>query len=147
MADNSPPLLFKRVLGSLRPANRAAEDAMAQLGDKPVRVRITAVRGNVARNAFYWAILGIAAPMLSEKVEGDALTAKLLHGVLKDRYGLVPVIKLPSGEAIKDYDAASTAFHRMTEPDRAIYVDWAVATLSKWLGVSVDDLRREGEDT
>lgn len=145
MPDDSPPLLFKRVLGSLRPANKAAEEALAQLGDKPIRVRMTAVRGNVKRNALYWAVLGIAAPMLSERLEGDAINANLLHKILKDRYGLVPVITLPSGDKVKDYDAASTAFHRMPENERADYVTWAIATLAKWLGCTPEDLRREGE--
>ncbi|WP_051767896.1 hypothetical protein [Sphingobium sp. DC-2] len=146
MADDNPPLLFKRVFGSLRPANRAAEEAMANVGDKPVRVRITAVGGNVRRNGLYWAVLGMVTPMLSERIEGDALTTGLLHKILKDRYGLVPVVTLPSGDKVKDYDAASTAFHRMTEPERAEYVTWALATLSKWLGVDVEDLRREGAE-
>lgn len=145
MADSNPPLLFKRVFGSLRPANRAAEEAMANVGDGPVRVRITAVGGNVRRNGLYWSILGLVVPMLSELIQGDALTTSLLHKILKDRYGLVPIVTLPSGDKVKDYDAASTAFHRMTEPERAEYVTWSLATLSKWLGCSVEDLRREGE--
>ena len=145
MSDDSPPLLFKRVLGSLRPANKAAEEALANLGDKPVRVRMTSVGGNVKRNAFYWALLGIVTPILSEMIEGDALTTGLLHKILKDRYGLVPLVKLPSGDVVKDYDAASTAFHRMSEEDRSVYVTWAVATLSKWIGVDVTTLRSEAE--
>lgn len=79
--------------------------------------------------------------MLSERVEGDALNAELLHRILKDRYGLVKVITLPSGDTIKDYD--STSFAKMAEPDRARFVDWALDTLAKWLGVRVEDLLRE----
>lgn len=143
MAADSPPLLFKRVLGSLRPANAAAETALAAIGDKPVRVRITRASGNTRRNALYWAILGIAAPMLSERIEGDALDAEMLHRVLKDRRGLVRVITLPSGDTLKDYD--STSFASMAEPERAAFIDWALSTVAKWLGVPVEDLRREGE--
>lgn len=142
MADESP-LLFRKVLGGLRPANPAAEAAISAIDDKPVRVRITRTTGNVRRNGLYWAVLGMAAPMLSERIEGDALTPELLHRILKDRYGLVRAIRLPSGDVIKDYE--STSFAKMPENERAAFVDWALDTLSKWLGVSVTDLRREGQ--
>lgn len=142
MADEAP-LLFRKVLGSLRPANAAATDALAAIGDKPIRCRITRTTGNVRRNALYWACLGVAAPMLSERIDGAALNAELLHQVLKDKAGLVRVITLPSGETIKDYQ--STSFSKMPENERAAFVDWALQTLSKWLGVEVTDLRREGE--
>lgn len=141
--SDEPPLLFRKVLGSLRPANRAAETALAALDDKPMRIRITRTSGNVRRNALYWAVLGVAAPMLSEKVEGDALTVDLLHRILKDRAGLVRIITLPSGDTIKDYE--STSFAKMPENQRAEFIDWALNTLSKWLGVDVADLRHEGE--
>lgn len=142
MADE-PVYLARKVLGSLRPANRAAEEAFAAIDDKPIRIRITRTNGNTRRNALYWSCLALAAPMLSERIEGDALTAELLHRILKDRYGLVRVLTLPSGDTIKDYD--STSFAKMAEPERARFIDWALETLSKWLGVDVTDLRREGE--
>lgn len=143
MSGDTAPLLFRKVLGSLRPVGKAAEDALAAIGDNPVRIRITKTTGNVARNALYWSCLGVAAPMLSERIEGDALTPDLLHRILKDRAGLVRLITLPSGDVIKDYD--STSFAKMPENERAAFVDWALATLSKWLGCDVTDLRREGE--
>lgn len=142
MADE-PVYLARKVLGSLRPANKAAEEAFAAIDDKPVRIRITRTNGNVKRNALYWSCLALAAPMLSERIEGDALSAELLHRILKDRYGLVRVITLPSGDQIKDYE--STSFASMAEPERAAFIDWALQTLSKWLGVDVTDLRREAE--
>lgn len=141
--SDSAPLLFRRVFGSLRPANKASEEALAAIGDGPVRVRITKTTGNVRRNALYWSCLAIAAPMLSERIEGDALTAELLHRILKDRAGLVRVIHLPSGDTIKDYE--STSFASMPEHDRTKFIDWSLATLSKWLGCDVTDLIREGE--
>jgi hypothetical protein len=140
---DQPPLLFRRVLGSLTPANKAATEAVAAIDAAPVRVRITRTTGNVKRNALYWSCLSVAAPMLSERMEGDPLNAELLHRILKDRYGLVRVITLPSGDTIKDYD--STSFGKMTEPDRAKFIDWALSAVSKWLGCDVTDLRREGE--
>lgn len=142
MAD-APPLIFRRILGSLRPVGPIAEKALAALDDGPVRVRITRTAGNVKRNAFYWSVLGIAAPMLSERIEGDALDAEMLHRILKDRRGLVRVITLPSGDTIKDYD--STSFSKMPEHERAAFIDWSIATLSRWLGCDVSDLRSEAE--
>jgi hypothetical protein len=142
MADE-PPLLFRKVLGALRPASKAAEAALAAIDDKPIRVRITRTTGNVRRNALYWACLGVAAPMLSDKIDGPALNVELLHRILKDKAGLVRVITLPSGDTIKDYE--STSFAKMPENERAAFIDWALTTLSKWLQCDITDLRREGE--
>jgi len=142
MADE-PILLFKKVFGALRPANKAAERALDALDDKPMRVRITRTTGNIKRNALYWSVLHIAAPLLSEAVEGGVFTAELLHRVLKDRYGLVTVLRLPSGDVVKDYD--STSFASMTEPERAAFIDWSITTLSAWLKCDVTTLRNEAE--
>jgi hypothetical protein len=97
MAEQAP-LYFRKVLGGLRPANRAATEAMSALDDGDVRVRITRTRGNTRRNGLYWAILGVACPMLDEKAPG--LNVDLLHRVLKDRYGLYKEIVLPSGQTV-----------------------------------------------
>jgi len=140
--SDKPALIFRRVFGSLRPVGPIAEQALADIGDEPVRVQITRTAGNVRRNALYWTCLGIAAPMLSERIEGDALTPELLHRILKDRAGLVRLVTLPSGDTIKDYD--STSFAKMPENERARFVDWSLSTLSKWLGCDVADLVREG---
>ena len=139
MADEAP-LHFVRKLGGLFPANDAATRAMEAIAyATPVKVKITRTQGNNKRIALYWITLGLAAPMLDEVAPG--INADLLHKVLKDRYGLVRVVKLPSGEEVKDYD--SIAFHSMTEVDRAKYIDWSFATLSKWLGVPVETLTAE----
>lgn len=141
MSDESP-LLARKVLGSLRAANPACEEALAALDSNTVvRLRITKTSGNVRRNALYWAVLAVAAPMLSEQAPG--INARLLHKVLKDRYGLVSIVTLPSGDQVKDYE--STSFAKMTEDKRAEFVTWALSTLSSWLGCDVEDLRREGE--
>jgi hypothetical protein len=140
MADEAP-LFFERRLGGLFPACPAAEKALAAVQGR-VRVKITRTQGNNKRLALYWITLGIAAPMLDEQAPG--LTDELLHKVLKDRYGLVKIVKLPSGEQIKDYDSLS--FASMTEPERAKYIDWAFTTLSKWLGCSVEELTSEAKD-
>ena len=139
MADEAP-LIFARRLGGLFPANDAAERAMQAIAyATPVKVKITRTRGNNKRIALYWIVLGIAAPMLDEQAPG--LTDDLLHKVLKDRFGLVRIVTLPSGEQVKDYDSIS--FHSMTENDRAKFIDWSFSTLSKWLGVDVETLTKE----
>jgi hypothetical protein len=135
------PLLFERRLGGLFPTNPAAEKALAAVSGR-VRVKITRTQGNNKRIALYWIVLGIAAPMLDEQAPG--LTDDLLHKVLKDRAGLVKVVKLPSGQEIKDYDSIS--FHTMIEVERAKYIDWAFATISSWLGVDVETLTKEARD-
>lgn len=137
--SDAAPLIFTRKLGGLFPANEAAERALSGVQGN-VRVRITRTRGNNRRIALYWIVLGLAAPMLEEKAPG--LNADLLHKVLKDRYGLVKVVTLPSGQEVRDYDSIS--FHAMTEPERAKYIDWAFSTISSWLGVTVEELTNEG---
>lgn len=138
--SDEPPMMMKKVLGALRPVNQAAANVIAALDDRPVRIRITQTRGNTRRNGLYWAVLNVAVPMLDEKAPG--LTVNLLHKVLKDRYGLVKIVTLPSGEQIKDYESIS--FASMTEPERAGFIDWSLKTLAGWLGVTEEDLRQEG---
>jgi hypothetical protein len=138
---DAPPLFFERRLGGLFPACPAAEKALAAV-DGRVRVKITRTHGNNKRLSLYWITLGIAAPMLDEVAPG--ITDELLHKVLKDRYGLVRIVKLPSGEEVKDYDSIS--FASMTEVERAAYIDWSLTTLSKWLGVDVETLTKEARD-
>lgn len=137
-----PPLYFTKRLGALFPACPAAEKAVAAVEGR-VRVRITSSRGNDKRMALYWIVLGIAAPMLSEKCEGDALDDTMLHRVLKDRRGLYTETVLPSGEVVKNYDSIS--FAKMPENERADFITWAFETLSKWLGVPVETLTREAD--
>lgn len=141
MSDEAP-LFFERRLGGLYPACPAAEHALQAVSGR-VRVKITRMQGNNKRIALYWIVLGIVAPLLSERCEGDALDDQMLHRVLKDRRGLFTVTKLPSGEVLKNYDSIS--FHTMSEVDRAAYIDWAFATLSKWIGVPVDTLTQEAQ--
>lgn len=139
MSDEAP-LFFERRLGGLYPACPAAEQALPSISGR-VRVKITRMQGNNKRIALYWIVLGIVAPILSDMCEGDALDDQMLHRVLKDRRGLFTVTKLPSGEVLKNYDSIS--FHKMTEVERAAYIDWAFATLSKWIGVPVETLTQE----
>ncbi len=139
MADEAP-LFFERRLGGLFPACPAAEKALAAVSGR-VRVKITRSQGNNKRIALYWIVLGIAAPMLSDLCQGDALDDQMLHRILKDRRGLYAVVTLPSGEVYKNYDSIS--FATMTEPERAAFIEWAFQTIGKWLGVPVEALTSE----
>lgn len=141
MAD-AAPLFFEKKLGGLFPACPAAERALAAVNGR-VRVKITRTQGNNRRLALYWIVLGIAAPMLTERCQGDALDDAMLHRILKERRGLYTTTTLPSGEVVKNYD--SIGFASMTEPERADYVTWAFETLAKWLGCPVEALTREAE--
>ena len=136
MAD-TPPLLFKRHLGGLYPANPAAERALTVI-EGTVRVEIKRSRGNQARLGLYWIVLGKVAPALSALCEGDAIDESMLHRILKDRRGLYTTTTLPSGHVEKNYDSIS--FAKMAENERADYVTWAFETLAKWLKVEVSDL-------
>lgn len=137
-----PPLLFRKHLGALRPANPAAEKAIAAIdGNSPIRVEIKQTKGNQGRMALYWIVLAKAAEALTDICEGDALDDQMLHQVLKDRRGLYTTTTLPSGEVLKNY--RSIGFAKMTENERTAYVDWAFQTLAKWLKCSVDDLTKE----
>jgi len=138
MAETAP-LMFKRHLGGLYPANPAAEKALAALDKStPTKVEIKRTRGNQGRMALYWIVLAKAAEALSDICSGDALDDNMLHRILKDRRGLFTETILPSGEIARNYDSIS--FHKMTENERAAYIDWSFRTLAKWLGVSVDEL-------
>lgn len=139
MKHEAPPILMKRHLGGLYPASPYADKALQAL-DKgaPVKVEFKRTRGNDRRMALYWVVLAKAADALSEICEGDPLDEHLLHRVLKDRKGLYSETVLPSGEVIKNYDSIS--FAKMTENERAEFIDWSFKTLAKWLNVSVEEL-------
>jgi hypothetical protein len=141
--SDAAPLFFERKLGGLFPACPAAEKALSAVQGR-VRVKISRTRGNNKRIALYWIVLGICAPLLSEKCSGDAIDDDLLHDILKDRRGLYTTTVLPSGEIVKNY--RSISFHKMDEVERAKYIDWAFETLSKWLDVPVETLTEEARD-
>lgn len=134
------PLMFKRHLGGLYPANPAAERALAAI-EGTVRVEIKRSRGNQGRMALYWIVLGKVAPSLSALCEGDAIDEAMLHRILKDRRGLYTTTTLPSGEVVKNYDSIS--FAKMPEPERNEFIQWAFETLAKWLGVEVAALTND----
>lgn len=144
--SDQPPILVRKVFGSLRPANRASEEALAAYpSDATLRVKITRASGNSRRMALYWCCLAVAVENLSDRVEGGLLTTRSLHRKLKRDLGLAKPIVAPRTGEIIDYDYESIAFDSMPEHERAQFIDAALARLSGWLGCDITDLRREGE--
>lgn len=143
MADKEP-ILFRKSFGALRPATPAAEDLMASLPDKLVRVEITNIRGNTKRLGLYWICLKKACELLSDAVDG-ILSRHALHRWLKREEGLAkPIMSKRTGEII-DYDYESIAFENMPENERAQFIDAALERISRRLGCDVTQLRQEGE--
>lgn len=144
MADTEP-LLFRTVLGSLRPLSGASEDAMKAIGNgATVRIEIKRTTGNTRRLAWYWVMLKIALENLEDAFDGP-VTTKALHRWLKREAGLAtPIISKKTGE-ILDYDYDSIAFHSMTEDQRSAFVDFASQKLAQRLGVDPSELTREAK--
>ncbi|CAB5162760.1 hypothetical protein UFOVP152_49 [uncultured Caudovirales phage] len=142
MADTEP-LLFKVTLGTLRPLNGAAADALKAVADgSMVRVEIKRTQGNVKRMAWYWVMLKIAIDNLADAFEGP-ITTQMLHKWLKRDAGLAkPIISRKTGE-ILDYDYDSIAFHNMPENERSRYIDYATKKLAMRLGCCPEELSGE----
>jgi hypothetical protein len=138
------PALFRKVFGSLRPVTPAAEELMATVPDRPVRVEIKNIRGNTRRLALYFVCLKVACEQLSDAVDG-IMSVRVLHRYLKRRCGLSsPIISKKTGEII-EWDDESISFENMPESERAAYIDHALETLSKWIGTDVTTLRNEAQ--
>lgn len=144
MADQEP-LLFRTVLGSLRPLTAASERALTNIGmGQTVRIEIKRTSGNVRRMSWYWVMLKIALDNLEEAFDGP-VTTTALHHWLKREAGLAkPIISKKTGEVI-DYDYDSIAFHNMTEDQRAAFVDFATQKLAARLGCDPATLTSEAK--
>lgn len=144
MADIEP-LLFRIALGTLRPLNGAAEDALKAIGPgETVRIEIRRTRGNLKRLAWYWVMLRIALENLADAFDGPA-TTKMLHKWLKREAGLAKPIRSKKTGEILDYDYDSIAFNNMTEDQRAAFVDFANAKIAHRLGVEPSTLASEAK--
>jgi len=141
--SDTEPMLFRTVLGTLRPLNGAAEEAVKAIGNgETVRIEIKRARGNTRRLAWYWVMLRIALDNLADAFDGP-VTTKALHNWLKREAGLAtPIVSRKTGE-ILDYDYDSIAFHNMTEDQRAAFVDFASQKLAARLGVHPSELTKE----
>lgn len=146
MSDKEP-LLFRNVLGTLRPICGASDDALKAIGDATVRVEIKRTTGNIKRLAWYWVMLKI----FLDNIEGDAfdgpVNTDMIHKWLKREAGLAKPVRSNKTGEILDYDYDSISFAKMTENERAEFVDFACKVLSRRLGVDVDTLRAEAQNT
>ncbi len=142
MSDaDSPPLFFTKVLGSLRPSNPAAHEALKAITGT-VKVKITKATANQRRRGFYWVALAVAAEVLADKT-GDPWDAELLHKELKIVLKLGETFTTPSGREV--FKPASTADAKMSEPERARWTDRCMNVLSVWTGVPVQTLLDEAK--
>lgn len=142
MSADSPPLIFKPVLGSLRPANPFAADAVKAI-DGPVVVKITKATANQRRRGYYWVLLAVAAEVLSDQ-DGQAWDAEVLHRELKVALKLGVELTTKSGRKV--FKPGSTSDAKMTEPDRARWLDRVSNALGQWTGVPAEDLMREARE-
>lgn len=138
---NEPPLIFEARLGGLFPANRMAEEAMREVKGR-VQVQIKGGTANQRRRGLYWSCAGIVVELLNN-AHNMTLTEADLHDITRDKFRMYDEIKLPSGEVLRKRH--STSNRAMNEAARAEYTTRALGLWSKWCGVDVDTLRREGE--
>lgn len=144
MADKEP-LLFRSVLGALRPWSGAAEEALRAVpANSLVRIEIKRMVGNVKRMAWYWVMLKLALDNLADAFDGP-VTTRNLHRWLKREAGLAKPIRSKKTGEIIDYDYDSISFATMPEHERAEFIDFAVGKLSARLGVDMATLRTEAE--
>lgn len=140
MSDKAP-LYFTVHLGMLKPANREAESTLAQIKGT-VRAVLTGGEANQKRRNLYWACAHVVTPILND-LHNLTLTEADLHDITRDKFRMYDEIKLPSGEVLRKRH--STSNRAMNEAARAEYTTRALGLWSKWCGVDVDTLRREGE--
>ena len=142
MSDKEP-ILFRKVLGSLRPTTPAAEQLLTTMDtSRAYRVAVTGIHGNTKRLGLYWVCLKVATEQLSDAVDG-ILSVKALHRWLKRDLGLAkPIVSHRTGKLI-DYDYESISFEKMSEAERAEFVTAALERLSQLVGCDVTTLRDE----
>jgi hypothetical protein len=136
---DKPPLVFEVRLGMLRPANRAAEEAMREIKGK-VRVEIKGGTANQRRRGLYWTVAALVAPLLND-LHKLTLDEQDLHDITRDKLRLYDEQVLPSGEVYRR--RRSTSNRAMNEADRAAFTDKALQLWSTWCGVDVTTLREE----
>lgn len=143
MTDKEP-LLFRAMLGTLRPVTAAADQAARDMSGQVVRVEIKRTTGNTRRMGLYWVVLRMAVEQLTDAFDGP-MTPKVMHLWLKREAGLSkPIRSRKTGEII-GYDDDSISFATMPENERARFVDFAFDRLSRRIGCDVTTLTREAE--
>ena len=142
MADTEP-LLFRAIMGALRPMSGAAEDALKAIPvGSVVRIEIKRTVGNIKRMAWYWVMLKIALDNLEDAFDGP-MTTTMLHKWLKRQAGLAVPVRSKKTNEIIDWDYDSISFHTMPENQRSEYINFAADLLAKRLGVDPMTLQRE----
>lgn len=142
MAADSPPLLFEVRLGMLKPANRAAEEAMREIKGR-VRCEIKGGTANQRRRGLYWSVASLVAPLLND-MHGLTLDEQDLHDITRDKLRLYDEQVLPSGEVYRR--RRSTSNRAMNEAQRADYTTRALHLWSTWCGIDVTTLQEEARN-
>lgn len=140
MTDKAP-LYFEARLGMLKPANRAAEEAMHEITGT-VRATLTGGKANQRRRSLYWVLVSIVTPILND-MHNLALTDDDLHDIMRTKLGMFDEITLPSGETHRKLH--STSNRAMNEADRADYLNKCIDIWSRWTGVDVNTLTAEAQ--
>ncbi|MDT0507498.1 hypothetical protein [Novosphingobium sp. MMS21-SN21R] len=141
MSIEKAPLYFEARLGMLKPANRAAEEAMRDIKGR-VRVEVKGGIANQRRRGLYWVCAGVVVELLNQS-HGLTLDETDLHDLTRDKLRMFDEIRLPSGDTLRKRH--STSNRAMNEAERAAFTDRALALWSTWAGVDVTTLRTEAE--
>lgn len=140
MTDRAP-LYFEARLGMLKPANRAAEDAMREITGT-VRATLTGGKANQRRRSLYWVLVSIVTPILND-MHNLTLTDDDLHDIMRDKLGMFDEVTLPSGDVHRK--RWSTSNRAMNEADRADYLNKCISIWSTWTGIDPTTLTAEGQ--
>lgn len=141
MAVEKSPLYFESRLGMLKPANRAAEEALREIKGR-VRIEIKGGIANQRRRGLYWVCAAIVVELLNQ-ANNLTLDETDLHDLTRDKFRMFHEIELPSGDKLRKRN--STSNRAMNEAERAAYTDRALALWSTWCGLDVTTLRTEAE--
>ena len=139
MASETAPLIFEKVLGTLRPVNGPAKEAMAAINGKCV-VKLTRMTRNQRRRGFYWTFLDVVAEVLRDTT-GTPWDAETLHDDLRERLGLGEWLISPSGR--KKFKPLSTSDKSMNEVDRAHWTNRVVTYCEHFTGIEAHTLINE----
>lgn len=140
MTDRAP-LYFEARLGMLKPANRAAEEAMREITGT-VRATLTGGKANQRRRSLYWVLVSIVTPILND-MHNLTLTDDDLHDIMRDKLGMFDEVTLPSGDVHRK--RWSTSNRAMNEADRADYLNKCISIWSTWTGIDPTTLTAEGQ--
>lgn len=141
MTIEKAPLYFEARLGMLKPANRAAEEALREIKGR-VRVEIKGGVANQRRRGLYWVCAGIVVELLNE-AHSLTLDETDLHDLTRDKLRMFDEIRLPSGDTLRKRH--STSNRAMNEAERAAFTDKALHLWATWTGVDPTMIRTEAE--